>query len=97
VPTGAKVTTSEQFVPTLYRGRTIYFYPMGTDTADYAVLTKVSQPDGAFHYVGSISYIPGEMKKIDICLTERLRKVGYNVDQPKLLVGSMVVLERNKK
>ena len=97
VPVGANVTTMEGFVPTLYRGRNIYFYPMGIDTADYAVLNKVIQPDGSFYYAGAVSYIPGESQQIDICLTERLRKVGFNVDHPKLLVGNMVVLEHNKK
>ncbi len=96
VPAGAKVTTPEGFVPTLYRDRTIYYYPVGIDTADYAVLSKVSQPDGSFYYAGAVNYI-GESQKADVCLTERLRKVGFNVDQPKLLIGNMTVLERQKK
>lgn len=95
VPAGVKVTTPEGFVPTLYLNRTIYYYPVGIDTADYAVLSRVSLPDGSFYYAGAVSYI-GESQKADICLTERLRKAGFNVDQPKLLVGNMAVLERKK-
>ena len=94
IPEGTTVTTSEQFVPSLYLGRTIYFYPIGIDSADYAVLTKVAQPDGSFYYAGAVSYITGEAPKVDMCLTERLKKDGYNVNQPRLLVGNIAVLER---
>lgn len=98
VPFGAKVTTPEGFQPTLYLNRTIYYYPVGIDTADYAVLSKVSQPDGSFYYAGAVNYKSIEdSQKVNICLTERLRKVGFNVDQPKLLIGNMAVLERLKK
>jgi hypothetical protein len=96
VPAGAKVTTPEWGMPILYLSRTIYYYPVGIDSADYAVLTRVSQPDGSFYYAGAVSYI-GESQKIDICLTERLRKAGFNVDQPKLLLGNTVVLQRSIK
>lgn len=95
IPAGSKVTTSEGFVPILYHNRTIYYYPVGLDKADYAVLTRVGQPDGFFYYAGAVSYI-GQSQKADICLTQRLRKVGFNVEQPRLLVGDMVVLERKK-
>lgn len=96
IPAGAKVTTTERFVPTLYRDRTIYYYPVGIDVADYAVLTKVIQPDGSFYYAGAISYIAGESKKVDMCLTDRLKRAGYDLAQPRLLIGDLVVLERRK-
>lgn len=95
IPAGSKVTTSEGFVPILYRNRTIYYYPIGLDKADYAVLTRVGQADGSFYYAGAVSYV-GQSQKADICLTQRLRNVGFNVEQPRLLVGDMVVLERKK-
>ena len=96
VPTGAKVTTVEKFMSVLYRGRTVYYYPVGIDTADYAVLNRVTQPDGSFYYEGVISYI-GESTKAEICLTRRLKRIGYNLEQPRLLSGSIVVLERKNK
>jgi len=96
VPVGAKVTTPEGFVPTLYRDRTIYYYPVGIDTADYAVLSRVSQPDGSFYYAGAVSYI-GESQKADICLTKRLKDKGYDVDRPRLLIGNMAVLQRTHR
>lgn len=97
VPLGAKVTALEIFMPTLYLQREVYYYPIGIDVADYAVVTRVSQENGEFYYSGAISYLPGETQKIDICLTDRLKKAGYNVEQPRLLLGHFAVLERKIK
>ena len=97
IPVGAKVTAFEAFIPVLYSGRTIYYYPVGIDVADYAVLIKVAQQDGSFYYAGAVSYVTGETKKIDICLTSRLRKAGYNIEKPWLSLGDIVVLERKIK
>ena len=96
VPEGAKVTALEGYVSALYLNRTIYYYPIGIDTADYAVLNRVNKTDGTFYYAGAVSYLVGEAPKADICLNERLIKAGYNLKQPRLLVGSMAVLERIK-
>lgn len=97
IPAGAKVTTPEGFMPALYRDRTISFYPLGLDNSDYAVLSMASQSDGSFYYAGVVNYIAGESEKADICLTQRLRIAGYNVDRPKLIVGNVAVLERKNK
>jgi hypothetical protein len=95
IPEGVKVTTPEGGMPILYRNRTIYYYPLGINTADYALLNKVSQPDGTFYYSGVTSYVGGEFEK-NMCLNERLKGAGFNLDKPKLLIGSMAVLERSK-
>ena len=95
IPEGVKVTTSESFMPILYNNRTIYYYPMGIETADYAVLRKVSKSDGTFYYSGAISYVGGEFEK-NMCLNQRLKGSGFNLDKPKLLIGDMAVFERNK-
>lgn len=92
VPLGSSVSTIETMMPSLFRDRTIYFYPIGIDTADYVVLPKITRPDGSFYYSGAISYI-GEGQNLDICLNERLKKVGYNLDQP-FLIGNMAFLKR---
>lgn len=54
VPAGAKVTTPEGFMTALRLDRTIQYYTIGIDVADYAVLNKVNQPDGTFYYSGCI-------------------------------------------
>lgn len=95
IPVGAKVTIPEGFMSTLFQDRTIYYYPIGIDSADYAVLSRVNQPDGSFYYAGAVNYL-GESQKADICLTERLKKIGFNVDHPQLLFANMVILERQK-
>lgn len=96
IPSGASVTTSEYFMPSLFNNH-ISYYPMGIDTSDYAILTKTTQLDGSFYYAGAISYIAGEGPKIDRCLTKRLRKAGYNVDTPILLTGDIAILKRDSK
>ncbi len=83
-------------MPALYRDRTIYYYPIGIDVADYVVLTRANQVDGSFYYTGAASYLPGETQKVDFCLNDRLKKAGYNLEKPRFLLGSMAVLERKK-
>jgi len=97
VPLGAKVTTLEVFMSTLYRDRSIYFYPVGIDVADYAVLTQVIEADGSLYYTGAVSYLVGETPKVDACLNDRLKKAGYNVEHPLVLLGNLAVLERKNK
>jgi hypothetical protein len=71
-------------------------YPVGIDTADYAVLPRVSQPGATFLYIGAVNYI-GESQKVDMCLNERLKRASFNVDEPKLLIGNMAVLKRGNQ
>jgi hypothetical protein len=96
VPPGAKVTTIEGFMPSLEEGRTLYYYPVGLDSADYAVLTRVERPDGTSYIAGAISY-RGESAQADACLTDQLRKQGYDVDKPKATIGPIVVLSRTAR
>jgi hypothetical protein len=94
IPAGSKVTAVERFIPILYIDKTIFYYPIGIDTADYAVVSKFSRPDGTFYSGGAVSFIPGESEKIDKCLIQRLRTAGYDVDNPKFVIGASVILKR---
>ena len=96
VPLGAKVTTLEVFMPKLRNINSIYFYPLGIDVADYAILIRAAREDGPSYYTGAVSYLVGEAQKVDVCLNDRLKKAGYNLEQPWFSIDSLVVLERKK-
>ena len=93
VPPDVTVTTPEGFIPTLYLDRTINYYPVGIDTADYAVLYRKELPDGSYYYGGAVSYI-GKAQEVNMCLSERLGKAGYDLDQPELVLDQYAVLKR---
>lgn len=95
LPSGSKITTVEGLMPSIYRNNVIYYYPVGIDSADYAVLGKVSQPDGSFYYAGAINYTAeGAAQQLDKCLNERLIRAGYQLDKP-LLIGNLAILKRH--
>jgi hypothetical protein len=93
IPKGVKVTTPEGLMPSIYRNRTIYYYPIGIDTADYAVVFLSSGEGEQPYYAGAISY-QGQAKQLDKCLNERLLKAGYNLDRPFRQLGNVIILKR---
>jgi hypothetical protein len=95
LPDGASVTTYEGMMVSVFPKHFLYYYPVGMDQADYAVLGVTKNPDGSNAYHGSINYNVNA-KALDDCLDVRLRAAGYNVDDP-FIVGQTAVLKRMKK
>jgi hypothetical protein len=94
VPEHSAVTTGEGMMPALYHSRTIYYYPIGIDVADYAVLQIHKEPDGRVIYTGAVSYLGEDnLRKLDMCLNERMRKAGYDLGNP-VIVGNIAILRR---
>jgi len=94
VPEHSAVTTAEEMMPALYQNRTIYYYPIGIDTADYAVLQIRQEPDGRIIYTGAVSYLGEDNReKLDICLNERMRRSGYDLENP-VVIGNTAILHR---
>jgi hypothetical protein len=93
IPLGSRVTTVEGAMPTLYRNRTIYFYPIGLDVADYAVVSISGENGEKTYYAGAISY-QGQAKQLDKCLNARLLKAGYDLNKPYRQFGNVVILKR---
>jgi hypothetical protein len=93
IPHGVRVTTIEDAMPALYRDRTIYFYPIGIDTADYAFVTLRTEEGEKPYYAGAISY-QGQAKQLDKCLNARLLKAGYDLDHPYRQFDNAVILKR---
>lgn len=96
IPENKKVTTLEGVMPALYKDRELFYYPIGIDTANYAVLNYAHDKHANLYYKGVISYkISTEEKdEIDRILTKKLKLNGYNINQP-LFVNNLVVIERD--
>jgi hypothetical protein len=83
VPEHTVVTTGESAMPFLFHDRVLRYYPVGIDTADYAVLDVAGKTGERLDYVGAVSYLgPDEKKKIDAMLLARMRRDGYDLDHP---------------
>ena len=93
VPEGVTVTTVEGFMPILRPNRTLHYYPIDIDSADYAVIVIDKDRDGKSYFSGAVSY-QNQSEELNKCLTERLREAGYNVDNPKI-IGHAAILRRN--
>jgi len=95
VPPQTTVTTVDYAMPALYRNRIVYLYPVGIDAADYAFLRRSQGVRGEVLYEGAVSYV-GQGQAADECLTERLRRGGFNVDSPEMF-GDMALLKRVRR
>ncbi len=97
VPPGSVVTAPEGAMTPLYEHRTIRFFPMGLDTADYAVLAFTPTPQG-ITYSGDVSYLgPEEARKVDRVIIERMKKDRYDFRHEILIPEiSLAVVKRLK-
>lgn len=97
VPPGSVVTAPEGAMTPLYEHRTIRFFPMGLDTADYAVLAFTPTPQG-ITYSGDVSYLgPDEAKKVDAVIIQRMKKDRYDFRHQVLIPEiSLAVVKRLK-
>ena len=92
IPAGASVSTTEEFMPSLYRDKTIYFYPAGINQVDYVLLRETNISGNKF-YDGAVNYI-GETQQVNECLSKRLRETGYSIE--KSFPGNAFLLRRPK-
>lgn len=95
VPLGAVVTSEEGYFPVLYEGRTVLNYPIGIDTADYAVISYAGLQDGKPFYAPPLSLLGSKMsKRIASCMYDRLIRAGYNVETPQIISASGIAILR---
>jgi hypothetical protein len=95
----SNVVTLEALMPTLYPdAANIQMYPLGIDDANYLVLPW-SQPitGGPYEFPASYSFLgPEERKKQDNLFAVRLRELGFNLDQPKI-IGAWAILSKPER
>lgn len=99
VPVDARITAVESAMPILFQNRNIQFYPLGMDSADYAVLSMTTEADGTPYLFGGFrSYRgPADQKLADAVLLARLRKDGYDVDHPLVFTETGYVVLKHSK
>lgn len=94
LPKNSVISTGEQLMPALYKERSIYFYPVALEKADYILLSMVDNKEGETYFKGAVSYKGIKAtEKLDMCLTERMRRSGYNLELPTI-VNNVAILSR---
>jgi hypothetical protein len=78
IPQGSIVMTNEDMMVALAGGRKITYFPLGMEQADYAVLQMAKAADGKEYFVPVTA--TGEVEKLGLCLTDRMRREGWDVD-----------------
>ncbi len=96
IPRGATVSTVEGAMPLLYHDRTLHLFPVGIDTADYAVMRPVRTKSG-FTYIGAVSFLGAdELAKINRTLRMRMRRDGYDFSHAQRFMDiGLAVIPRN--
>jgi hypothetical protein len=90
IPAGVTVSSIEAGIPSLYRNRTIEWYPSDIEHADYAVLVRLGTVySGVANYLG-----PVETQKVDDMLVDRMRKDGYDFVSPVFSAPNGIIAVR---
>lgn len=84
IPAEAVVSTIEAGMCSAFKHQ-IYLFPLGTDTADVAIVAYVEEK-GKIRYFGSVVYDAGikEMNKFDQYVVEKMKAEGYDFQNPSL-------------
>jgi multisubunit Na+/H+ antiporter MnhF subunit len=78
VPEKSVVSSVEIGMPLLYHNRTVWFYPLDIDRADYAVIDAAKSPKKVT-YGGAINFLgPEELAKVNRVVLNRMKKDGYD-------------------
>ncbi|MDB5092390.1 MAG: hypothetical protein JWO85_491 [Candidatus Eremiobacteraeota bacterium] len=87
VPEGSIVSTPESTMADVYSHRTVRFFPVGIDTADYAVLSIAgTTPSGQPLYGGALSFLgAAEQAKINAMVVARMKRDHYDFTHPVLI------------
>lgn len=91
IPQGTKVSTVESLMPVLYRSRSLSYYPIGMDEADYLVIPG-SAADGHVQMVsGAISYLgAAQTMALNQCLSKRIVAKGFVLSKAIPSLGVLV-------
>lgn len=95
IPDGSIVTSGEIGQVLVWKNKINYFYPMGLDIADYAIL-YVTKTDNGYEYSGAATYLGAEeTKKIDECMIRRMLKQGYDFEH-QIVINNYAIIKRIK-
>jgi hypothetical protein len=93
VPEHTVVSVPEGVMTALYPNRTLRFFPMDIDHADYAVLSILGGVGNDTEYGGIISYRgPDEALRIDKVIVARMKRDGYDFAHAAVIPGMDVAV-----
>lgn len=96
VPQGSVISTTEQLMAFLYRGRTIRALPVDIDHADFAGM-PYTMVDGKPVFSGVPSYLPPEgQKQVNNVILARMKRDGYDLEHAKLIPELGMAIIRRK-
>ena len=96
IPQNAVISASEGFFPALYPGRTVMNFPIGLGIAEYLVLpNKNSVAEPPIFYTAETFLGAKTKEAIDICLTKRIAKDGYDIENAKR-IGYFSILKKRQ-
>jgi hypothetical protein len=96
IPPGSTVSAQEVLMPYLYRDRTVRYFPIGIDDANYAVMST-DRSSGTLVYGGAVNYLgPEESKRVNAALVKRMKRDGYDFVHPTFIpeLGVAVIARR---
>lgn len=102
VPEGSSVTADESAMPILYKNRTLNFFPLDLEHADYAVVSTAAfqDPENVAITAGGAGFSArrlgeGGAKKINETIFARMKRDGYDMAHPLTFIPpSLVVIKR---
>lgn len=96
IPEGSIVTTPEYLMVNIYKNRKIFYYPLGLEDADYAVVYYTPTAGKERVYTGAQTYMGAETKNaMDRYLTKKMALIGFDVDNPQI-VSDYIAVIKNK-
>ena len=98
IPPHSNIVTLEALMPTLYpTAANLQTYPLGIDDANYVVLPWWQPvPGGPYEFPASYSFLGAEeRKKQDALIGARLRKLGFDLDHPKI-IGAWAIFPKSR-
>ena len=96
VPAGAVVSTVELGMPALFPGRTIRFFPLGIDQADYAVVADYGPSASPPRYRGMPNFDPSRARAVDEEIVARMRHDGYDFKNAVEVPGLSLAIVRRR-
>lgn len=96
IPEGSVVSMPEALMPLLSANRTIHYFPVGLEIADYVLLTGVVVKDNVFIKHSTMpSYLDiKEGEKINACLFNRMGELGFDLNHPLFFKDSGIAIIR---
>lgn len=102
VPEGSSVSADESAMPILYKNRTLDFFPLNVDHADYAVVSTAALQDPQHVAITAggigfnVNHLGGdEAKSINDVIFARMKRDGYDLAHPLVFVPpGLAVIKR---